>query len=132
MADEEADAEHLRLLSICHFVLAGLCTLGALFPLIHLWIGLSIVSGEFPLGPGRPPPPEFGWLFIIMASGVILCSLTLAVLTLLAGRRLSARRGRAFCTVVAALECLFMPLGTVLGVFTLVVLSRPSVQRQFA
>ena len=33
--------------------------------------------------------------------------------------------------VIAALECLSVPLGTLLGVFTLVVLSRPSVRDSF-
>jgi len=33
--------------------------------------------------------------------------------------------------VIAGIECLFMPFGTVLGVFTLVVLVRPSVKELF-
>jgi hypothetical protein len=131
-ADADADAEHLRLLSIFHFVLAGLHALIGCFPVIHLWIGISILSGEFPLGRGEAPPPAFGWLFVGLASVAILFSWTLAVLMVLAGRRLAARRSRTFCTVVAALECLLMPFGTVLGVFTLVVLARPSVRSRFA
>jgi hypothetical protein len=35
------------------------------------------------------------------------------------------------CFVVAAIECIFMPFGTVLGVFTIIVLSRPSVKALF-
>jgi hypothetical protein len=34
--------------------------------------------------------------------------------------------------VVAGIECIVMPFGTVLGVFTLVVLSRESVKTLFA
>jgi len=33
--------------------------------------------------------------------------------------------------VMAAIECIFMPFGTVLGVFTIVVLARPSVKEMF-
>jgi hypothetical protein len=34
--------------------------------------------------------------------------------------------------VVACLECLFIPFGTILGVLTLIVLSRESVKTQFS
>jgi hypothetical protein len=33
--------------------------------------------------------------------------------------------------VIACIECLFMPFGTILGVFTLIVLSRESVKKLF-
>ena len=38
---------------------------------------------------------------------------------------------QTFCVVVAAISCCFTPLGTVLGVFTLIVLFRPSVKALF-
>ena len=38
----------------------------------------------------------------------------------------------AFSLVIAALCCLNMPLGTVLGVFTFIVLTRDSVKAQYA
>jgi hypothetical protein len=47
------------------------------------------------------------------------------------GPHLGRRRGHAFCFVVACLACLFMPFGTVLGAFTIIVLSRPSVKARF-
>ena len=50
----------------------------------------------------------------------------------LAARYLAARRRHMFCVVVAAISCAFSPLGTVLGVFTLIVLYRPSVREQFS
>ncbi len=37
-----------------------------------------------------------------------------------------------FCLVMACVACLFMPFGTVLGVFTIIVLARPSVQTLFS
>jgi hypothetical protein len=47
------------------------------------------------------------------------------------GRFLAHRKYYMFCIVMAAVECLFMPFGTVLAVFTLVVLLRESVKRMF-
>ena len=49
----------------------------------------------------------------------------------LVGRGLAQRKRYMFCLVVACVECLFMPFGTVLGVFTIIVLSRDSVKALF-
>ncbi len=73
-----------------------------------------------------------GWLFIVLPAMVILSGWTLAVCVIMAGRRVAQRRNRVFCLVIAAVECVFMPLGTILGVFTIVVLMRPSVVGLFA
>jgi len=55
----------------------------------------------------------------------------LAALALVSAAMLKRRRRRIFCMVVAAMLCLFHPFGTVLGVFTLLVLARPSVKDAF-
>jgi len=123
------DAEHLNLLSLFHYVAAGATALFACFPFIHLAIGIAFLVGDFK-GP-NPPPPVLGWAFVLVAAFFILCGWTLALLIAWTGRRLKRRQGWTFCFVVAAMECLLMPYGTVLGVFTLVILSRPSVKQLF-
>jgi len=47
------------------------------------------------------------------------------------GRFIARCKYYTFCFVMAAVESLFMPFGTVLAVFTLVVLLRESVKRMF-
>ena len=47
------DFEHLKLLSIFHYVVAGLVALFACFPLIHFFVGLGIVTGAFEDAPGE-------------------------------------------------------------------------------
>lgn len=37
-----------------------------------------------------------------------------------------------FCLIMAGIACLFMPFGTVLGVFTIVVLTRESVREMIS
>ena len=126
------DLEHLRLLSIFHYVLAGLAALFACFPLIHLVIGIVLVFVPEKMTSNGEVPPEFiGWFFVILAGCFILEGLALAVFIAVTGRFLSQRRRYIFCMVVAAIECTFMPLGTVLGVFTLIVLTRDSVKKLF-
>jgi hypothetical protein len=123
------DQEHLDLLAIFHYVLAGMTALLACLPLIHLTIGIVFLVANFD-GPNAPPR-VIGLLMVIFAGFFILVGWTLALLILLAGRRLKRRAAWNFCLVVAAIECIFMPFGTVLGVFTIIVLSRKSVKELF-
>ncbi len=48
-----------------------------------------------------------------------------------AGMSLLQNKRWTFCFVMAILLCLNPPLGTILGVFTIVVLNRPSVKELF-
>ncbi len=129
------DASQLRLLSIFHYVVGGITALFSLFPLIHVAIGIGVITGAMPMNDASGNPTDdgrmFGWIFIVIGGLVILCGLTLGAFIAYAGRCLAAHRRHTLCMVVAALSCLCMPLGTVLGVFTLVVLLRPSVKAAF-
>lgn len=129
---QKQDLEQLKLLSLFHYIMAGLTALVALFPIVHLIIGIIfIVAPESMESNGEAPPVFFGWLFVIFASVFILAGWILAIFILVAGRKLAHRRSRIFCIVVAAIECMFFPLGTALGVFTIVVLMRESVIELF-
>jgi hypothetical protein len=126
------DVEHLRLLSIFHYIVGGLLAIFASIPVIHLVLGLILVLKPQLFGPeNNQPPPFVGWFFVIFASAFIVLGWTLAVMMVWAGRCLSRRLHHAFCFVMACLGCLFMPFGTVLGVFTIIVLMRPSVKALF-
>ena len=129
---ERTDSEHLNLLSIFHYVVAGVSALFACFPVLYLALGLFMIFAPEKMGGRNNAPPEFvGWMFIAFAAGFILAGWTFAVLVFVAGRFLSKRKGYNFCFVMACVECLFMPFGTILGVFTLLVLMRPSVKELF-
>jgi hypothetical protein len=128
------DLEHLRLLSIFHYVSGGLTAFVACFPLIHVAVGLAFVLAPETISSkpqGDAPPAWFGLLFIAVGGFFVLAGWTLAILKIIAGRCLARRRRRAFCVVVACVCCVLPPLGTILGVFTLIVLNRPSVKALF-
>jgi hypothetical protein len=135
------DAEHLKLLAIFHYVLAGLAALFGSIPIIHVVVGIMMVSGKIPMGhppagaPAGTPMPvtpmDFGWFFIVLGGGMIVLSWTYAGLMFYAGRCLSARQKRTFCFVMACISCIHIPMGTALGIFTILVLQRPSVQALF-
>jgi hypothetical protein len=127
------DEEHLRLLSIFHYVVAAILGLIACFPIIHFVIGIVIILAPEKLQGGDGPPPELiGWFFAIFAGLFIVMGWTSAALVFAAGRCLAKRTNYMFCLVVAGLECLWAPFGTVLGVFTIIVLMRDSVKQLFA
>ena len=95
-------------------------------------MGLAIVSGKFfNEGNSSGPPPVIGWLFVIMGAIFILIGWSTAVCMIIAGRKLKRRKNRVFCMVVAGIECMLMPLGTILGVFTLIALSKDSSREMF-
>jgi hypothetical protein len=126
------DEDQLRLLSVFFYILGGLSALCACIPFIHLAVGIALVTGSLPMPQNGPQPPAmFGWLFIVLASTFIIVGWAYGIGMVIAGRQLQRRRAYVFCLVMAALSCLNMPLGTVLGILTLIVLLRPSVKLLF-
>lgn len=130
------DLEHLRLLSIFHYVVGVIVAIFACIPIIHLTIGLMFLTGNFPEPPHKANEPEFpvqlfGVMFTIIPLILIIGGWALAIATFIAGRKLSKHQGYTFCLVVAGILCTFAPFGTVLGVFTLIVLLRDSVKQIF-
>jgi len=124
MKEEE---QYLKLLSVFHYVVGGLAACFACIPIIHLSIGIAMLVGAI------DDAPEFvGALLVLIAIFAMLVGWTLAVCIIIAGRCLAKRKRYMFCLVMAAISCVFMPFGTVLGVFTIIVLMRPSVKELFA
>lgn len=129
--EDARDEEHLRLLALGYYVMAGLSALFALLPILHVAMGIAMVTGSFPAGRGSPPPDFMGWVFVGIGGTIIIVGEALALLTLLAGVKIAQRRSRDFVLVIAALLCLNTPLGTLLGVFTFLALTRESIAARF-
>lgn len=126
------DEDQLNLLGMLHYLIAGFMGLMACFPMIYLGVGIAIVMGGLPAGHGNESPPEFlGWILIVFASMFILLGWTYAACLGLTGRGLRTRRWRTFCIVMSAISCLQIPFGTAFGIFTIHVLTRPSVKMLF-
>jgi len=128
------DAEHLKYLQTGHYVVAVMTALFSSMFIMHVVMGIvMIVSPEslFKDGSGNGPPPFIGWFAVLMGGGFVLFGWTLAALLVAAGRSIARRRRHLFCLIVAGMACLMMPFGTVLGVFTLITLNRPSIKAMF-
>jgi hypothetical protein len=127
------DLEHLKTLSICHYVLAGLCILPMLYGLFYMVMGLffGAMMASVPQGRNEPPVALFGGIFIFIGLIVTVVALTFGILLYKSGRNLTSRNSYNLSFVVACISCIFMPLGTILGIFTIVVLTRDSVKALF-
>ncbi len=125
------DERYLRVLSVFHYVVGGIGGVFACIPIIHLVIGVLMVTGVMDGESGKGPPAIVGWVFILIGGAMITAGWSFAVCMILAGRCLWKRKWYTFCLVMAAIACTFMPFGTVLGVFTIIVLSRPTVKALF-
>lgn len=57
--------------------------------------------------------------------------LAFSIAVALSGRFIMQRTHYLYSFVLACVECMFVPFGTILGVFSIIVLSRPSVKEQY-
>ena len=123
------DLEQLKLLAIFHYVAAGMAALVACIPIMHFVMGLALATGA--LGDSDPGTRPVGFGIMAFAAFFIVAGWTFAALVAFAGRSLQTRRRYTYCLVMAGIECIFMPVGTVLGVFTIIVLVPDSVKQLF-
>ena len=129
--NQNDDEQYLKLLSIFHYVVGGIAGLFACFPIIHLVVGIGILISSLTHSSQGGPPAFFGLFFVLIAGSFILFGWAFAICIILAGRFISKRKNHMFCLVMAGVECIFTPFGTVLGVFTIITLIRPSVKELF-
>ena len=126
------DEEHLRLLRLGYLVAGGASVFFAFFPLFYVAMGVFVATGGFNGAShrmGEPDPRLMGWIFVSIGIVIFILAVLIAVLKFLTARALGRRRSRMLCIVTAGISCLGIPYGTVLGIFTFLVLSRPSVMR---
>jgi hypothetical protein len=118
------DLMHLRLLSNFHYVVAGIMVLYSCMPFLLENGGLALMA--------PPKADRFGQVAtLVLTSFFMLAGWAIAAGIVVAGRFLGRRRHYVFCMVMAAIMCMVPPFITVLGVFTIIVLLRPSVKLLF-
>ena len=128
------DAEHLRMLSVAHLVDGAMYLLFSPFGLFYALMGVffSVAIAQAPPQQGGPPPPPFvGLIFAAVGLALFGAFAIAAALKFTCAYCLHNRRSRALCIVVAAVSCLAVPYGTAIGVWTFLLLLRPSVAQKF-
>ncbi len=127
------DSDHLNLLSIFHFVVAGLALLGVLILMGEcVMFHYIFANPDFWKSQKQAPPPAELYTVLVGVFAVLgVWCLVSGVLNVISGCFLRQRKHRTFSLVVGALNCLHVPVGTILGVFTIVVLVRESVVEMY-
>ena len=130
------DAEQLRLLALFHYIFGGLGVAFALLGIVWTLL-MATMFASFPPAPTgmteeaarqlRTMPAVMMAVFGVLAAlGVVY-----SILQIVSGRCIARRRARLFSLIVALPGLVFLPYGTLLSVFTFVVLERASVERLY-
>ena len=128
--DKKNDASQLKLLMVFHYVLSGLSVVGLGFLFLHYkFLDMMMSNPEMWAESNQGPPPDtflemFIYFYIVMGFMMIV----FAAANALSARFIQTRRHRMYSLIIAGLDCLMFPFGTALGVFTLIVLLRDSVE----
>ena len=126
------DEEHLKIVAILHYFAAGFFALTGCASIIHLSIGILMLSGAVPMKPNEQAEATFMGAFF---TGISLLWMAvwwvMGILIAVGGRNLQLRRSWLFGLLIALLLTMHAPLGTLLGVFTLFILLRPNVKAVF-
>jgi hypothetical protein len=122
------DARNLDMLAIFHFVYAGLLGLGGLFMGLYIVLGVVMATSVAAGGGSSGDAAAIGGFFVAFGVVFLVLLWTKAAFLVWSGMSMRKRQRRTLSFVMACISCIAVPLGTTLGVFTLVVLSKPSVQ----
>lgn len=128
------DTSYLNILSIFHYIVAGIAGLFSCLPLLNLFIGIPILE-EVPylLSQGEyfSQHTIASVIFILLPTGMAAMGWMFAVAVALNGYYIKNRKWLKYCIVMGGIETVFAPFGTALGVFTIILLTRPNIRSLF-
>ena len=110
----------LNTISTLYFVLAALC------------IPASFIAPVVMFRAASGAEPQVKTVMMLAAGGGLFGSHLLTACIALVGCAIRRRRWWTFCFVVSVLMCPSFPLGTALGVFSLIVLNKPEAKELFS
>ena len=123
---------HLSTLSVLHYVYGALVCVIGLFLLFLIPLGHFMNSDWLAAHSDNQPPPHFVGHLIMMIGWILFVFVEIkGILNIISARNISLRKGRTLSQVVAALDCLNIPFGVALGVFTFITLADPEVKREY-
>ena len=136
-SDDQLLSESLNLLAAAHYVLAVVTALLMPVGLYLAWVGWDLLHparGEHWLPrPGQEllDPLRWGAVFFMLGGVLATLSLLHAGVLVYIGRMLARRRRRRLCLAFSIFDLTYVPLGTALGVLTLVALLKPQARQMF-
>lgn len=122
----EQKKSYLDVLAVFHYVIGGLWAVTGVLAIGFMGVGLGAATSW-----GSDWEPEPGCALLTLMVFLVIVFGAYTVLNLIAGRALQTRNHYVLCLVTAGLNCLVVPLGTLLGIFSLVLLTDTSVRPLF-
>ena len=130
-AMQRRDLESLSTLATLHKVGAFVFGAFSLCFVPHLAFGIATLFGAVPMGPEGPPPAFFGGMFAFFGAAVVGFHVALATACWLASGWIARREHHGRIMAVECVALLWTPLGTALGIYGLILLSKPHVKVAF-
>lgn len=133
-AQRAKDESDLNMLSILHYVWSALLGCSSVGLVVYfIIVALFVASAGGPRGDADAEMASRVAMGVTIGLGVLMAIVTipLCVLHVLAAAGLRSRSRYTLALVMSGFACLSVPLGTGLGVWTIIVLQRPSVKALF-
>ena len=122
---------HLSTLSVQHYVYAVLLCLVGVLLLGLVFLG-GFLNSDWLAAQGGEAPPPFVGQFLAGLGWILFGFIELhGILNFISAGSIGRRRNRTLSQVVAALNCLNIPFGMALGIFTFVVLADQEVRAEY-
>ena len=129
----DTNRQYIDFLAACHYFGAALAFIFGLVPMFHVVFGIGMFASAFT----NPDPAAglmtsfMGFFFLLIGGMIILSFWAYGYGMIKAAQYLKQRERYVFCMVMAAVSCIFVPIGTVLGIFTIIVLIQDDVKADF-
>ncbi len=130
-SEEISDISHLEMLSVFYWILGGLGLFASFFIFIYGVIFGAIFYNDFMREIIGTVGPNIMDMIAVIYLSIFLMVFSLSILQIIQGFKLMNRRHRGFSIFVACFSLFAFPLGTILGIFTLIALSRPTVKELY-
>jgi hypothetical protein len=134
----DRDTEDLRRLALAHYVVGVLTALMALPFVVGTWWGVRLMRhpetlGEWSLLPSELdfPPELIAQMVVFFFASILLLVLVHAAVVAWVGWYIARARRYWVVYIFSLLDCTYVPFGTIIGIWALVVLHRPSVKVRF-
>ena len=136
------DENHLKLLQIFHIIQGVLKLVGTLFVVVYFGLFSFLFSNPHFMessskgyNHSSTETAEIahtrGGFFLIFGIIITIFMVAMTALSFFQAHCFAKRRHSLLCLILAGLDCLSLPYGTILGIFTFMVLFRPSVKALF-
>ncbi|HLG31809.1 MAG TPA: hypothetical protein VI362_02125 [Ignavibacteriaceae bacterium] len=134
---EIIDNEHLKLLSLFHYIFGGIILAYAFFIILQFiflfyFLETFLRNSSFNTFTSNNDFDPMIFKFILyIGIAFFIIMLIGGILEILSGKFIKARKNRTFSYIIAILNLLSIPYGSILGIMTLTVLGRNTIKEMY-